>query len=83
MATQEPKLLVIDTAQALELVRKKYEFPGLAVIVVNTMWYLVMWLAPAKDFAVIVATYTGAGDTFKGCDEVAAQMIKKWCQPGD
>jgi CubicO group peptidase (beta-lactamase class C family) len=45
----------------------------------NTMWYLMMWLAPKKDFAVIVATNTGAGNTFQGCDEVAAQMIKRWC----
>jgi CubicO group peptidase (beta-lactamase class C family) len=44
----------------------------------NTMWYVVMWLAPAKDFAVIVATNTGAGQTFQGCDDVAAQMIHKW-----
>jgi CubicO group peptidase (beta-lactamase class C family) len=44
----------------------------------NTMWYMVMWLAPKKDFAVIVATNTGASDTLQGCDGVAAQMIKKW-----
>ncbi len=44
----------------------------------NTMWYIVMWLAPEKDFAVIAATNTGVGDTFKGCDDVAAAMIQKW-----
>jgi CubicO group peptidase (beta-lactamase class C family) len=44
----------------------------------NTLWYVVMWLAPGKDFAVIVATNTGASDAFKGCDDVAAQMIHKW-----
>jgi CubicO group peptidase (beta-lactamase class C family) len=44
----------------------------------NTMWFLVMWLAPEKDFAVITATNTGADDASKGCDEVAAAMIKKW-----
>jgi CubicO group peptidase (beta-lactamase class C family) len=44
----------------------------------NTLWYLVMWLAPEKDFAVIVGTNTGVGQTFQGCDEVAAQMIDKW-----
>src|SRR5208282_1041795 len=43
----------------------------------NTMWYLVMWLAPQKDFAVIAATNTGVGDTFTGCDDVAAAMIDK------
>jgi CubicO group peptidase (beta-lactamase class C family) len=45
----------------------------------NTMWYVVMWLAPAKDFAVIVATNTGVGEPSNGCDEVAAGLIKRWC----
>lgn len=44
----------------------------------NTMWYLVMWLAPEKDFSVIVATNTGADNAAKGCDEIASAMIKKW-----
>jgi CubicO group peptidase (beta-lactamase class C family) len=44
----------------------------------NTFWYVVMWLAPKKDFAVIVGTNTGVNDAFKGCDDVAAQMIHKW-----
>ena len=44
----------------------------------NTMWYIVMWLAPEKDFAVIAATNTGVGDTFQGCEDVAAAMIAKW-----
>jgi CubicO group peptidase (beta-lactamase class C family) len=44
----------------------------------NTMWYMVMWLAPEKDFSVIVATNTGADNAAKGCDEVASAMIKKW-----
>jgi hypothetical protein len=46
----------------------------------NTMWYLVMWLAPQKDFAVIAATNTGVGDTFSGCDDVAAAMIHQWLE---
>ena len=44
----------------------------------NTMWYLVMWLAPEKDFAVITATNIAGDNAAKGCDEVAAAMIKKW-----
>ena len=44
----------------------------------NTMWYVVMWLAPEKDFSVIAATNIGDGD--KGCDEVASAMIRKWLQ---
>ncbi len=42
------------------------------------MWYVVMWLAPEKNFAVIAATNTGAEGGFQGCDDVAAEMIKKW-----
>jgi len=44
----------------------------------NTMWYLVMWLAPTKDFSVIVATNTGEDQGAQGCDDVAAAMIEKW-----
>jgi CubicO group peptidase (beta-lactamase class C family) len=44
----------------------------------NTMWYLVMWLAPEKDFSVVVATNTGADNAAKGCDDIASAMIKKW-----
>lgn len=44
----------------------------------NTMWYVVMWLAPEKDFAVIAATNTGAAKGQDGCDDVAVEMIKKW-----
>jgi CubicO group peptidase (beta-lactamase class C family) len=44
----------------------------------NTMWYLVMWLAPEKNFSVISATNIAGPDAEKGCDEVAAAMIKKW-----
>jgi CubicO group peptidase (beta-lactamase class C family) len=44
----------------------------------NTMWYVVMWLAPEKDFSVIVATNIGADNATKACDDVAGAMIKKW-----
>jgi CubicO group peptidase (beta-lactamase class C family) len=44
----------------------------------NTMWYVVMWLAPEKNFSVIVATNI-AGDTAeKACNEAATAMIHKW-----
>jgi CubicO group peptidase (beta-lactamase class C family) len=44
----------------------------------NTQWYLVMWLAPGKNFSVVSATNIAGPDAEKGCDEVAAAMIKKW-----
>ncbi len=47
----------------------------------NTMWFLVMWLAPEKDFAVAVATNMAGSDAEEGCDEVASAMIRKWLGP--
>jgi CubicO group peptidase (beta-lactamase class C family) len=44
----------------------------------NTMWYIVMWLAPGKDFAVIAATNIAGSDAEAGCDEAATAMIQKW-----
>jgi CubicO group peptidase (beta-lactamase class C family) len=44
----------------------------------NTMWYLVMWLAPDKNFAVIAATNIFSDDAEKGCDDAASAMIQKW-----
>ena len=44
----------------------------------NTMWYLVMWLAPEKNFAVIAATNIAGSDAEQGCDEAASSMIFKW-----
>lgn len=44
----------------------------------NTMWYLVMWLAPEKNFAIIAATNIAGPEAQRGCDEVASAMIAKW-----
>jgi len=44
----------------------------------NTMWYIVMWLAPEKNFAVIAATNIAGADAEQGCDEAATAMIFKW-----
>jgi CubicO group peptidase (beta-lactamase class C family) len=44
----------------------------------NTMWYVVMWLAPEKDFAVIAATNIAGPDAELGCDDACAAMIHKW-----
>lgn len=46
----------------------------------NTMWYLVMWLAPEKNFAVIAATNIGGDEAAKGCDDVAGAMLEKWLE---
>lgn len=44
----------------------------------NTMFFCVVWLAPAKDFAVVVACNSGDGAKF--CDDVASLMIQR-CAP--
>lgn len=44
----------------------------------NTMWYLVMWLAPEKNFCVIAVTNIAGDDAEKACDDACVMMIKKW-----
>ena len=44
----------------------------------NTMWYVVMWLAPEKNFAVIAATNIAGTDAEQGCDEAASALIHQW-----
>ncbi len=41
----------------------------------NSMNYAVVWLAPLRDFAVVVATNQAGGGADVACDEVAAAMI--------
>ena len=42
------------------------------------MWYIVMWLAPGKDFSVIAATNIAGPEAQAACDEAATEMIFKW-----
>ena len=44
----------------------------------NTMWYVVMWLAPERNFSVVAATNIAGSGAEQGCDEVAAAMIQQW-----
>ncbi|HSY18767.1 MAG TPA: serine hydrolase domain-containing protein [Candidatus Acidoferrales bacterium] len=44
----------------------------------NTMWYVVMWLAPGKNFAVIAATNIAGPDAEQAGDDAATAMIYKW-----
>jgi len=44
----------------------------------NTMWYVVMWLAPGNNFAVIAATNIAGPDAEQGCDDACVAMINKW-----
>lgn len=49
----------------------------------NTMWYVVEWLAPEKNFAVIVGTNIAGSDAQQGTDEAASFMIQKWLANGE
>jgi CubicO group peptidase (beta-lactamase class C family) len=44
----------------------------------NTMFYVVVWMAPDKNCAVMVASNVGVDEAFAGCDEVAAKMIGQY-----
>lgn len=46
----------------------------------NTMWFAVTWLAPERDFAVLVATNQGGGEAVKGADEVCGKLIAEFLQ---
>ncbi len=47
----------------------------------NTQNFAVAWLAPARDFAVLVMTNQAGGDTFKACDDTAAALIGDFGKP--
>ncbi|HNQ74024.1 MAG TPA: serine hydrolase domain-containing protein [Verrucomicrobiota bacterium] len=44
----------------------------------NTFWFVVMWLAPKKHFAVIAATNIAGPEAERGCDEAVQAMIQQW-----
>ena len=41
----------------------------------NTMWYCVTWIAPERDFAVLVTCNQGGDAAAKACDEACAALI--------
>ena len=44
----------------------------------NTMFYVVVWMAPEKNCAVIVAANIGVTEAAAGCDEAVGQLIKEY-----
>jgi CubicO group peptidase (beta-lactamase class C family) len=43
----------------------------------NTMWYCVVWMAPEKDFAALIATNQGGDRAARACDEAATMLVGK------
>jgi CubicO group peptidase (beta-lactamase class C family) len=46
----------------------------------NTMNFALVWMAPAKDFAVLVMTNQAGGETFNACDTAASALILHFTQ---
>jgi CubicO group peptidase (beta-lactamase class C family) len=44
----------------------------------NTMSFAVVWMAPKRDFAVLVASNQGGGGVEKACDEACRTLIKEF-----
>jgi D-alanyl-D-alanine carboxypeptidase len=44
----------------------------------NTMWYVVMWLAPEKNLSVVVGTNVYGSGAEKACDDAATAMVLGW-----
>jgi CubicO group peptidase (beta-lactamase class C family) len=42
----------------------------------NTMWYCVVWMAPAEDFAVLVVCNQGGPAAMRACDLAASALLK-------
>ena len=44
----------------------------------NTMWFAVMWVAPAKQAAFVAATNIAGDDAAKACDDAVAALIQRF-----
>ncbi len=54
--------------------------PGLALTHSgsNTRWYAVAWLAPERNFAILIVTNTGVAAAPKALDELAGELIRAY-----
>ncbi len=44
----------------------------------NTLWYAVIWLAPARDAGFLAATNCGPESGFRACDAAVGAMIRRY-----
>jgi CubicO group peptidase (beta-lactamase class C family) len=47
----------------------------------NTMFFCVIWIAPGKDFAVVVATNLGGSTAESAVDDAAAALVRSFVPP--
>jgi CubicO group peptidase (beta-lactamase class C family) len=41
----------------------------------NNSWYATIWIAPARDFAILIATNQGGDSAAKACEQAANKLI--------
>lgn len=73
--------LAADSEYALGWVATERPWGGGAVLThagSNTMFYAVIWIAPSKDFAVVVCTNAGGPVAEKATDTAAAALIREY-----
>jgi CubicO group peptidase (beta-lactamase class C family) len=89
-AQGDAKLLKPDSFERLETPPEGFEYamgwgrterdwakgPVLTHAGSNTMWYCITWIAPKRDFAVLVACNRGGAEAEKACDEVSWELIR-------
>ncbi|MCE9583557.1 MAG: beta-lactamase family protein [Planctomycetes bacterium] len=46
----------------------------------NTMWYCMAWLAPEREFAVLITTNIGGDEAAKATDEASKAVVEDWCK---
>jgi len=44
----------------------------------NTMWYATVWLAPARDFGILVVANQGGGTSDQACDEAVGALLGRY-----
>ena len=42
----------------------------------NTAWYATIWIAPVRDFAILVATNQGGDTASKATDQAVSELIR-------
>lgn len=89
-AQGHPTIVSADTFKKLTTPRPKQDYAGGWIVTnrswaggmalthagSNTMWFCVVWIAPAKNFAVMIATNQGGDETAKAADAGIGSLIE-------
>jgi CubicO group peptidase (beta-lactamase class C family) len=89
-AQGKPKLLKASTFRALHTPAPGNNYAGGWIVLErswanglalnhagsNTAWYVVIWIAPVRDFAILVATNQGGDTAAKATDQAVSELIR-------